>query len=60
MTDPQAFPDITGYAPAAEAWHAYDVDTYDGAHDAGPQIVGVGPTAEAAIDDWMEQSGDDA
>ena len=51
----RAHPDLTGYAPRAEAWHAYDENIYDGAPDAGPQIVGLGATAEAALADYDEQ-----
>jgi hypothetical protein len=47
-----AHPDLTGYAPRTERWHAYDDDTYDGAEDAGPQIVGLGATPEEAIADY--------
>lgn len=36
-------------------WAAYDDDTYDGAPDAGPQIVGHGPTEEQAIANYIEQ-----
>jgi hypothetical protein len=51
----RAFPDLTGYAPASEAWHAYDTNTYDGAPDAGPQIVGHGATAVEALADYRAQ-----
>ena len=34
---------------------AYDADTYDGAPDAGPQIVGFGRTREEAIMDFHFQ-----
>ena len=34
---------------------AYDDDTYDGAPDAGPQIVGWGATEQAAIAEFWEQ-----
>lgn len=54
----QAFPELTGYAPKAESWYAIDTSTYDGAPDAGPQHVGYGPTAEAAIADLQEQLDD--
>ena len=50
-----AFPDRTGYAPKNERWHAIDVDTYDGAEDAGPQFVGYGRTKDDAILDLIEQ-----
>jgi len=36
-------------------WAVYDDETYDGAPDAGPQIVGYGPTPEAAKADFEEQ-----
>ena len=36
-------------------WCAYDDDTYDGAPDAGPQIVGHGATEKEAVEDFMEQ-----
>jgi hypothetical protein len=36
-------------------WAVYDDDTYDGAPDAGPQIVGYGATPEAAMLDFQEQ-----
>jgi hypothetical protein len=36
-------------------WMAYDDDGYDGAPDAGHQIVGNGPTEQAAIADFQEQ-----
>ena len=49
-----ALPDLTGYAPHAERWHAFDDDTYDGAPDAGPQIVGYGATAEEAIANYLQ------
>lgn len=48
----QAYPDLTGYAPPSERWHAIDTDTYDGAPDAGPQIVGTGATAHEALADY--------
>ena len=48
----KAFPDLTGFAPPDSAWAAYDTDTYDGAPDAGRQIVGYGATAEAALADY--------
>ena len=31
-------------------WIAYDDDHYDGAPDAGPQIVGYGATADQAVE----------
>jgi hypothetical protein len=41
---------------------AYDADTYDGAPDAGPQIVGYGRTRAEAIMDfhfqWAEARGE--
>lgn len=36
-------------------WVAYDENTYDGAPDAGPQIVGYGSTEHEAIADFREQ-----
>jgi hypothetical protein len=36
-------------------WCAYDSVTYDGAEDAGNQIVGWGSTEQAAIEDWKIQ-----
>lgn len=58
----QAFADATGYAPASEAWHAYDTDTYDADCDERGFFsncpVGTGPTAEAAIADLLEQMED--
>lgn len=41
-------PDRTGFAPADMQWMAYDDDHYDGAPDAGPQIVGYGATGDQA------------
>jgi len=55
-----ATPDLTGYAPPAERWAAYDDDTYDGAEDAGPQVVGHGATREDAIADYWAQIEDGA
>jgi hypothetical protein len=52
----RAFPDLSGAAPADCAWHAYDDSTYDGAPDAGMQVVGLGPTAAAALADYAEQA----
>jgi hypothetical protein len=52
----RAFPDLTGFAPASERWHAYDTDTYDGAPDAGCQIVGIGASEAAAIADYYAQA----
>jgi hypothetical protein len=51
----RAYPDLSGFAPKHEQFYAIDDDTYDGAPDAGPQVVGVGPTAEAAIADAIEK-----
>jgi hypothetical protein len=42
-------------APDAERYATYDLSEYDGAPDAGPQLVGVGPTPEAARQDFWEQ-----
>jgi len=36
-------------------WCAYDEDSYDGAEDAGPQLVGWGPTEEIALEDLRDQ-----
>lgn len=36
-------------------WCAYDSSTYDGAEDAGHQVVGWGPTEEAAVNDFNTQ-----
>lgn len=36
-------------------WMAYDDNTYDGAPDAGHQIVGSGATEAEAIRDFQEQ-----
>jgi hypothetical protein len=55
----KAFPDETGYAPPEEAWYAYDEDRYDGVPD-GCCTCGIGPTAEAAIADLLEQMEDEA
>lgn len=30
-------------------------DNYDGAPDAGIQIIGIGKTEQEAIDNWLEQ-----
>jgi hypothetical protein len=49
-----AHPDLTGYAPAAEAWYAIDGDSYCGCPDCRCP-VGTGATAEAAIADLLEQ-----
>ena len=58
----QAFHDATGYAPASEAWHAIDTDTYDADCDErgffSTSLVGTGATAEAAIADLLEQMED--
>lgn len=48
----QAFPELTGFAPPDMAWCAYDTSSYDGAPDAGPQIIGWGATEEAALKDY--------
>lgn len=34
-------------------WYCVDLDRYDGAPDAAPQIMGFGPTKEAALIDWF-------
>lgn len=36
-------------------WYAYDMDTFDGAEDAGPQTVGYGATKKDAIKDLLQQ-----
>ena len=36
-------------------WCAYDENTYDGAPDAGHQIVGYGTTEREAVADFCEQ-----
>lgn len=36
-------------------WTVIDDDTYDGAPDAGPQLMGSGPTETLAIEDFWEQ-----
>jgi hypothetical protein len=53
----KAFPDLTGYAPAAERYYAIDVDSYDGAPDARSPC-GTGATPEAAIADLEAQFAD--
>jgi len=50
----KAFPDITGWAPKNERYHAIDENTYDGAPDSNSPI-GTGPTPEAAIADLKAQ-----
>jgi len=50
----QVFPDLTGFAPKHDRYHAYDVDTYDGAED-GRSPMGAGATPEEAIADLLEQ-----
>jgi hypothetical protein len=50
----EAFPDLTGYAPKSEAWHAYDTATYCGCDDCHCP-VGTGATADEAIADLLEQ-----
>ena len=52
----KVLPDLTGFAPADSQWMAYDDSTYDGAPDAGPQVVGFGPTAAAALADYADQA----
>lgn len=42
-------------APDAERYDCINLDEYDGAPDAGAQMVGYGPTAEAAKADFMDQ-----
>lgn len=50
----------TSYQSMPAIWHAYDDDTYDGAEDAGPQLVGEGKTEAEAISDLAEKIRDDA
>jgi hypothetical protein len=50
--------DNTGYAPIEERWVAYDEDRYDGAPD-GHTTCGIGPTADAAIADLLDQLADE-
>lgn len=50
----EAFPDITGWAPKNERYHAIDVDSYDGAPDSNSPL-GTGATAEEAIADLRRQ-----
>lgn len=45
--------DLSGFAPMASCWMAYDDSGYDGAPDAGPQTVGRGPTEIAAVLDLV-------
>ncbi|HXR88820.1 MAG TPA: hypothetical protein VN750_00910 [Steroidobacteraceae bacterium] len=42
-------------APDAERYMCIDDSTYDGAPDAGPQLVGRGPTEDDAKADWFDQ-----
>lgn len=42
-------------APDSERYTCINDSEYDGAEDAGHQMVGYGPTAEAARADFMEQ-----
>jgi hypothetical protein len=42
-------------APDAERWACINDDEYDGAPDAGAQMVGYGPTEQPAKDDFMDQ-----
>jgi hypothetical protein len=57
-----AHPDLTGFAPKAESWSAYDENSYDADCDQdgffSTSLVGYGPTAEAAIADLLEQMED--
>ena len=53
----QAFPDLTGWAPQRERYHAIDTDTYDGAPDSNSPI-GSGATAKEAIADLLQQMED--
>jgi hypothetical protein len=59
-----AHPDLTGYAPKAECWSAYDADTYDADCDQdgffSDSLVGHGATADEAIADLLEQIEDAA
>ena len=48
-------------SPFPESRHcAYDDNRYDGAPDAGVQIVGYGETADAAVADLIEQLEEEA
>jgi hypothetical protein len=38
-----------------EPWTAYDENTFDGAPDGGPQMLGTGKTKEEAIQDLLRQ-----
>ena len=42
-------------APDAERYAVYDADEYDGAPDAGAQLVGYGATPEEAKADFMDK-----
>jgi hypothetical protein len=57
--DIKAVPDLTGYAPAREAWAAFDTDTYDCDCDQdgyfSTSLVGYGATADEAIADLLAQ-----
>ena len=50
----RAFPDTTGYAPKAEAWHAIDMDTLDESSPAG-----YGENAAEAVLDLIQLMLDD-
>lgn len=52
ITHPTASPDPRW------GWMAYDDDKFDGAPDAGRQIVGYGRTKEDALADYREQCDD--
>jgi hypothetical protein len=55
--DLKAFPDLSGFAPKGEAFYAVDVDSYDGAEDAGPiaRRIATGPTAEEALASYARE-----
>ena len=40
------------------SWSVYLPDEYDGAEDAGPQMVGTGRTREDALDELLEMLGE--
>lgn len=54
--------DFRYLAPDSERYVCINEDEYDGAPDAGPQMVGYGPTEEAAkadfMDQWLEREAD--
>ena len=46
---------VTQVSPFGLGYSVYDADEYDGAEDAGPQLVGNGDTAAEALEDFHEQ-----